>query len=140
MSHPSELISAFLDGELTQTETASLNAHLSSCGRCAAELVDTQRVRAAIRSLPILEVPAGLVPESRADVVPIRQHKGVMAGAVAAAVVLVIAVAAMFTPEPATVSIDELSSRFGARASLDPAFGPAKVVLPDLDYEGITEE
>jgi anti-sigma factor RsiW len=134
------MISAFLDGELTRAEVASLSAHLAACGQCAAELEDTQRVRAAVRSLPVLDVPFGLLPESPTVVVPLRQHRGVMAGAVAAAVILVIAVAAMFTPEPASVSIDELSSRFGARASLDPAFGPAKVVLPELDYEGITEE
>ncbi|MCI0678230.1 MAG: zf-HC2 domain-containing protein [Actinobacteria bacterium] len=138
MSHPSELLSAYLDGELSPDEGATLTRHISTCGRCAAEMVDVQRVRAAVRSLPVLEVPVDLVPAAEGHVAPLRRHRGVMAGAVAAVVVLVIAVAAMFTPEPSTVSIDELSSRFGARVSLDPAFGPAKVVLPD--YEVVVEE
>jgi hypothetical protein len=29
--------------------------------------------------------------------------------------------------------MDELNSRYGARASLDPAFGPAKVIVPIVD-------
>ncbi len=132
MSHPSELISAYLDGELHGKELATLTSHLGSCGKCAAELEDVQRVRSAVRSLPVLEIPEGLVPEADPVVVPIRQHKGFWVGAAAAVVALVIAVAAMLTPEPGTVSIDELNSRFGARASLDPAFGPAKVVVPPV--------
>jgi hypothetical protein len=105
-------------------------------------MADVQRVRSAVRSLPVLDLPPGLVPEADAhhEVIPLRRNRGVMVGAVAAVVALVIAVAAMFTPEPASVSIDDLSSRFGARVSLDPAFGPAKVVLPDLESEGIAEE
>jgi anti-sigma factor RsiW len=138
MTHPSELISAYLDGELTVEESARLRAHLGSCGRCTAELEDVQRVRSAVRSLPVLELPEGLVPEREVEVIPLRHHRGVMAGAVAAAVVLVIAVAAMFAPPPRTMSIDDLSSRFGARVSLDPAFGPAKVVVPD--WETVVEE
>jgi anti-sigma factor RsiW len=139
MRHPSELISAYLDGELINDEVVMLRAHLGSCGRCTAEMEDVQRVRSAVRSLPVLELPFHLVPERDALVAPLHRHRGVMAGAVAAAVVLVIAVAAMFTPPPDTVSIEDLSSRFGARVSLDPAFSPAKVVVPDWEME-IEEE
>jgi hypothetical protein len=53
-------------------------------------------------------------------------------GAAAAIVALVIAVAAIVTPSTAAISVEELSSRYGARASLDPAFGPAKVIVPQL--------
>jgi hypothetical protein len=51
-------------------------------------------------------------------------------------VALVIAVAALVTPPPNSVSVDDLSSRFGARVSLDPAFSPAKVVVPELNLVG----
>ena len=44
-----------------------------------------------------------------------------------------IAVAALVTPPAQSVSVDDLSSRFGARVSLDPAFSPAKVVVPELE-------
>lgn len=130
MSHPSELISAYLDGELDRAEVEALASHLSSCGRCTAELEEIQRVRTSVRSLPVLELPLGIVPEADRVVVPLRRNKGVWAGVAAAVVAAVIAVAALVTPPPGSVSIDDLNSRFGARASLDPAFGPAKVFVP----------
>jgi len=130
VTHPSELISAYLDGELTDRELSSLMDHLASCGRCSAELEQMQRVRTAIRSLPVLDMPRGIVPEADSVVVPLRRNKGLWAGVAAAVVIAVIAVAALVTPPPGSVSIDDLNSRFGARASLDPAFGPAKVVVP----------
>jgi anti-sigma factor RsiW len=132
MNHAGDLISSYLDGELSRPEIDQLQAHLSSCGRCAAEIQEMQLVRSAVRSLPMLELPAGLVPEADAEVVPLRRNKGFWVGAAAAAVALVIAIAALVTPSSPSIAIDELNSRYGARASLDPAFGPAKVVVPDL--------
>lgn len=132
MSHPSELISAYLDGELHDSESSQLVDHLGSCGRCSAELEEMQRVRSAVRSLPVLELPIGIVPEADPVVVPLRRHKGMWAGVAAAVVAAVIAIAAIVTPEPGSLTIEEMNSRFGARASLDPAFGPAKVVVPPL--------
>lgn len=132
MTHPTESISAYLDGELSANERVELMAHLSSCGRCTADLEGIQQVRAAVRSLPVLEVPDGMFGDldHGADIVPLHRNKGLWMGAAAAVIALVIAVAALFTPQPTSVSVDELSSRFGARVSLDPAFGPAKVVVP----------
>lgn len=132
MTHPFELISAYLDGELTAKEQIQLLKHLGTCGKCSAELNEMQHVRAAVRSLPIIELPPGLIPEADPVVVPLRQNRGVWVGAAAAIAAVVIAVAAIVTPPPITVSVDDLSSRFGARVSLDPAFGPAKVVLPEI--------
>jgi len=130
VSHPSELISAYLDGELHGAELKSLLDHLAGCGRCSVDLEELQRVRSAIRSLPVLELPEGVVPEADADVVPIHRNRGLWVGAAAAVVALVIAVAALVTPAPEPVSLEDLTSRFGARATLDPAFNPAKVVVP----------
>jgi anti-sigma factor RsiW len=132
VSHAEDLISAYLDGELTRAEIDQLKAHLSSCGRCAAEMQEMQLVRSAVRSLPLLELPTGLVPEADTEVVPLRRNKGFWVGAAAAAVALVIAIAALVTPSSPSIAIDDLNSRYGARASLDPAFGPAKVIVPDL--------
>jgi anti-sigma factor RsiW len=132
MTHPGELISAYMDGELTRPEIEQLLAHLDGCGRCAAELQQVQIVRSAVRSLPRLELPAGLILEADAGLVPLHRNKGLLVGAAAAVVALVIAIAAILTPSAATVSLEELNSRYGARASLDPAFGPAKVVVPNL--------
>lgn len=133
MTHPSELISAYLDGELTGAERSQLLDHLSACGRCSRELEEMQQIRTMVRSLPILDLPHGLVPEADPVVVPLRRNRGFLVGAAAAVVALVIAAAALFQPAPQPVSVDELSGRFGARVSLDPAFGPAKVVAPEFE-------
>ena len=132
MTHPGELISAYLDGELSRSEIDQLFGHLAGCGRCAVEMQELQAVRSAVRSLPLLEMPLGLVPEADAEVVPLHRNRGFLVGAAAAIVAVVIAVAAMVTPSTAAISVEELNSRYGARASLDPAFGPAKVILPQL--------
>ena len=132
MSHAGELISAYLDGELARSEIYQLQAHLANCGKCAAEMQEMQSVRSAVRSLPLLELSPGLIPEADAEVVPLRRNKGFLVGAAAAAVALIIAIAAIVTPSTPSVTLEELNSRYGARASLDPAFGPAKVVVPDL--------
>ena len=136
MTHPSELVSAYLDGELGSNEVTTLLNHLSSCGRCSAELDDMQRVRAAVRSLPLLELPDGVIPGADADIIPLKHNRGLWVGTAAAVVALVIAVAALVTPLPVSVSVEDLSSRFGARASVDPAFSPAKVVIPELNLVG----
>lgn len=132
MTHPGELIGAYLDGELSRLEIEQLLIHLDGCGRCANEMQEMQVVRSAVRSLPLFELPAGLIPEADDDVVPLHRNRGFLVGAAAAVVALVIAIAAIVTPSAATVSLEDLNSRYGARASLDPAFGPAKVVVPDL--------
>ncbi len=134
MTHPSELISAYLDGELTARERSDLAQHMSTCGRCAADLEGLQRVRAAVRALPVLEVPEDIYESysEGAAVAPIHRNRGIWVGAAAAMIALVIAIAALVTPPASSITIDELSSRFGARVSLDPAFGPAKVIVPDF--------
>lgn len=132
MSHAGELISAYLDGELTRREIDQLFQHLSGCGRCAAEMEDILSVRSSVRSLPLLELPPGLIPEAESELVPLHSNRGFLVGAAAAAVALIIAIAAIVTPSPAAISVEELNSRYGAMASLDRAFGPAKTVVPDL--------
>jgi len=132
MSHPAELLSAHLDGELTPQERSLVASHLSDCERCRSELEDLHRARAALRSLPLLEIPPGLIGVGETPT-PVHRQRGIWVGAAAAIVVGVVAVAALLSPAPATISIDDLSSRFGARASLDPGFGPAKVIIPEFE-------
>lgn len=132
MRHSGELISAYLDGELSGSELKDFLHHLGECGQCSEELLEIQEVRAAVRSLPVIEVPAGLVPSTGADVVPLRRNRGFWISTAAAVVIVIIAIAAIITPAPATISADELNSRFAARVSLDPAFGPAKVIIPEV--------
>ncbi|REK09816.1 MAG: hypothetical protein DWQ40_13205 [Actinobacteria bacterium] len=132
MRHSGSQISAYLDGELTGPELADFLHHLGECGQCSDELLETQEVRAAVRSLPVIEVPAGLMPATEAEVLPLHRNRGFWVSTAAAVVILIIAIAALVTPAPATISVDELNSRFAARVSLDPAFGPAKVIIPEV--------
>lgn len=132
MKHPDELISSYLDGELSGTELQGLLRHLGECGRCSSEIESIQAVRSAVRSLPVLEMPDGLMPDLDGVVVPLHRNRGVWMGAAAAVVAAVIAIATLFTPAPPSVSVEDLNSRFAARVSLDPAFGPAKVIVPDV--------
>lgn len=132
MRHPEVLISAYLDGELDIAARRELMAHLGECGRCSRELRDLQEIRAAVRALPVLDLPVGLVPEADAEIVPLHRNRGILVGAAAAIVALIIAVASLFGPTPPTISVDDLNSRLGARVSLDPAFGPAKVIIPEV--------
>ncbi len=132
MTHPSELLSAYLDGELTQSEIRQLLDHMSRCGACAGDLERMQRVRSAVRSLPVLELPPGLLGDAEPVVVPLHRNRGLWVGAAAAVVAIVVTLAALLTPPPSALSVDDLNSRFGARVSLDPAFGPAKVMVPDV--------
>ena len=135
MIHPTELISAYLDGELHGAEQSQLQEHLAGCGKCSVDMEQLQFVRSAVRSLPVLELPEGIVPEADPVVVPLRRHKGMWVGAAAAVVAAVIAIAAIVTPEPGSASLTELNSQYAARSTLDPAFGPAKLVLPPLPGE-----
>lgn len=48
-----ELISAFLDGELDETEAQALEAHLASHAECRSELDEVARVRQRVRTLPM---------------------------------------------------------------------------------------
>ena len=95
MSHPSDLLGAYLDGELNRSEITQLLQHLSGCGKCAGDLERMQRVRSAVRSLPVLELPAGLLGDAEPSVVPLHRNRGLWVGAAAAAVALVVALAAL---------------------------------------------
>ena len=80
MTHPSELISAYLDGELNGSEQQKLLTHLSGCGRCSVELEELQEVRSAVRSLPVIELPDGLIPRSRCGDHPAAAQPGPLGG------------------------------------------------------------
>lgn len=73
-------LSEYLDGELTPDEQAALEAHLVSCGECAATLAELRAVMAHARQLPA-RPPAGdlwpgieprLTPASGAAAIPFQ--------------------------------------------------------------------
>ncbi len=57
-----ELLSAYLDGELRGDEPDLVARHLESCCGCGGVLEAVREARAAVRTLPMLDVPAMLLP------------------------------------------------------------------------------
>src|SRR3954449_2802373 len=56
-----DLLEPFLDGDLSPAESARLQAHLSGCAACAAELALARRVQAGLRALPQPDCPPELL-------------------------------------------------------------------------------
>ena len=57
-----ELLSAYLDGELRNNELDVVVEHLSDCLPCIAEFHDLKEARAAVRMMPMLQVPDRVMP------------------------------------------------------------------------------
>jgi putative zinc finger protein len=95
--HPGELLSAFLDGELSAADQAAVEGHLRECAACAQELEELAAVDACARELPV-PAPAGYFEELpgrvRARVRrPVRVPRlAVWAAAAAAAAVMAVTV------------------------------------------------
>jgi len=129
VTHPDELLSAHLDGELGEVERRRVASHLVECERCRTEISDLARARAAVRALPLLELPtevAHLV--GIAEVKPLRRRPTTWVGAAAAAAAAVfVAAAAITTPEPQQITPPELTALYGAVSSNEPALNPVRV-------------
>ena len=61
MSHPLELLVALEDGTLSRPERAVLDAHLDGCARCREEARSATAGREAVRALPDIAIPDGLL-------------------------------------------------------------------------------
>lgn len=133
MTHLDELLSVYLDGETTPSESARVDQHLTECLRCRRNLTQLNAARAAVRSLPTLELPAIFVPEETP--VPLRRRKSVWVGAAAAVAAGVVTVATFLTPAPEPLDLSDVNRQLGARASLDTGPAPFKVVLPTEGWE-----
>jgi len=126
--HPGELLSAFLDGELSEQERAQVTEHLTACPSCVDELDGLHFARAAVRSLPLVELPSGLrsAAEQSPEVLHLARRPPVWVAAAAAAILaLFVGIATILAP-PTTleVRLDQLSDQYGARTSLEPAMTP----------------
>lgn len=102
MSHPGELLSAWLDGEVTPDESDLVRLHLGTCDDCRREIGDLVAARRAVRSLPMLESSAFVVPP-RSGAAPSRWR----AVAAVAATVAVLG-AGVLLGRPDHVTADEL--------------------------------
>ena len=117
--HLGDVVSAYLDGELAGAERHHAEAHLAGCDRCRDQLTDMMFVRARLRALPMLELPAESTQVTRPDA-PINRRPRILMGAAAAAIAMVLALAVGTPPgEVVDLSGHEFSITYGARASLD---------------------
>ncbi|HEY8526982.1 MAG TPA: zf-HC2 domain-containing protein [Acidimicrobiales bacterium] len=57
--HPGELLTAYLDGELTPGEAGQVEAHVDRCDACRAELDGLAAARRLVRDLPPVPAPPG---------------------------------------------------------------------------------
>ncbi|HEY1279770.1 MAG TPA: zf-HC2 domain-containing protein [Acidimicrobiales bacterium] len=129
--HPEELLSAYLDGEVTADERAYVEEHLTTCSTCRAEFEEERDVRAAVRSLPPVDPPFGFFervlregPTDPAEPKK-RRFKFGMANlvATAAAWILVLGVANL-NSHGGSVN-PEANGYVTAHASVLPSFGTA---------------
>ena len=113
MSHLDDLLSAWLDGELTGEERAAADRHLAACEMCRTELAAVEGARSAVRSLPQLSpLPGAVAPLRR------RRRPAAWAAAVAAA----LAVALWIGPgeRGAAFEMSEVEGQHTARVVGDP--------------------
>jgi len=102
-SHPDELISASLTGDLTDVERRELQAHLATCQVCRETLEAFSQQRQLLGGLPVAQVPRDLAPRVRTGIASgrfdapwWRRPGGLLAGAASLATVAAAALVAAF--------------------------------------------
>jgi len=133
MTHLGELLSAYLDGEVTELERELVTTHIGNCEVCQIELGDLHVARSALRSLPVIDLPSGLFDEGEpAPVIPLVRRPRTWVAAAAAAVAVFIGVATFVAPEPTVpITFNEISVEYNNRSQLDPFLTPGKA-LPSV--------
>jgi anti-sigma factor RsiW len=116
VTHLGDLLSALLDGELDAAGRRRAGAHLAECEPCRIELSRVDSARMALRGLPVLEAPTGVIPRGRRP----RLLSPAWGTAVAAAAALVVGLAVGPGTPDATVPIDTLGDQHNARVVGDP--------------------
>lgn len=136
MRHRDDALSAYLDGELAPDEHATVVAHLSGCETCREVLDEVAAARSALRSLPTLELPPGLLGLPARNVIPMRQHRLAWASAAAvAALVTGVTYASFSTPSQTELTPGQLGQVLGAVAQGDENLTPTKIVITPAELD-----
>jgi anti-sigma factor RsiW len=101
-AHPGDLLSAYLDGELTPRGVEDVRAHLEGCAECRRELQSLSEVRMLVRDLPPVDPPFDLFERMLRG----KNRWAARAGlaALAAGAVASVAMMGMATPREAHVA------------------------------------
>jgi len=127
MTHPGDLLSAYLDGELTAGRRGEVDAHLAGCAACRAELDATAAARTAVRSLPVLEPPAHLLPEAAEPAAVRGRPRWRLAWAAAAVVAVLTGIGLITGGDAAPVfDLDTLNERHTVRLVADPGISAVR--------------
>jgi len=131
-AHSGDLLSAYLDGELTPAELEGVRAHLEDCAECRRELQSLGEIRTLVRDLPPVDPPFGLYER----MLQRKNRWGVRAGlaALAAGAVASVAMMGMVAPREAHVAphVAQLVDAHTASASTsgDPISGMTPAAVP----------
>ncbi len=126
------LLSAHLDGELTDSEAAVIEVHLASCPNCRREFDELRVARSVVRGLPLLNPPSEIFqPVAPATVSESRRHRWLMPVA-AATVAVVVAVGVVAAPPTTEVPIRAVAAQHAAGSA-----GQQDVLLIAVPSEGI---
>lgn len=138
--HPGDVLSAAVDGELTDAELRRVRAHLAECDTCAQELAAIESTRTAIGALPMADAT------SVVDSFLARHQAGVRTATsfVGVAMLLIGAfglTGAVTTPLVAP-DVDRLVAmhldRGGAAATAEPASAAASPYVSPVGFETAT--
>jgi anti-sigma factor RsiW len=127
MSHPGELLSAYLDGELTPAERRAVHVHLAECEECRIDLGDLDAARTAVRALPLLDPPVPVVVAIGEAPAHRRRRAGVVIAAAAAVLVVGVVLMRDAPAEPA-VDFASVMEQHSARVSVEPGVPAFRVV------------
>lgn len=126
MTHPGDLLTGYLDGEVSAAERRSVADHLAGCDACGELLQDLRETRSLLRSLPLLDLP---LPALRSGLR--RSRRPSVAWAVSGVAAAMLALGLVLVPdEPAaSFDFDTLRDQHTARLVVDPGIstlrGPA---------------
>jgi len=134
----SEMLSAYLDDELTPKERERVEAHLKECPACVAELRSLQQTVALLRELPPLRVPRSFTirPQTLAE----RPRSALRAYLrLRAATALVAALLALVLAGDMMLRIGLSVGEVGIRKAAAPPATPAQVVFVTKVVEKVVE-